>query len=114
MATSNPIVSGLPAYVEQHIAPLLSKSILGAKSAKLMNLLTGVKGPSALNILNNDVALQDASSCGWSESGTTDFSQRTLTPAYLKLRLPQVSRIFLLKRNGQTTSPSRLLLRLRR
>lgn len=85
MATTNPIVSGLPAYVEQHIAPLLSKSILGAKSAKLMNLLTGVKGPSALNILNNEVYLQDASSCGWSESGTTDFSQRTLTPAYLKV-----------------------------
>ena len=87
MATTNPITSGLPAYVEQHIAPLLTKTILGAKSAKMMNLLTGVKGPSALNIMNNDVILQDASSCGWTESGSTDFSQRTLTPAYLKVNM---------------------------
>lgn len=87
MATTNPIVSGLPAYVEQHIAPLLHKTILGAKSAKLMNLLTGVKGPSALNIMNNDVVLQDASACGWSESGSTDFTQRVLTPAYLKVNM---------------------------
>lgn len=87
MATTNPIVSGLPSYVEQHIAPLLSKTILGAKSAKLMNLLTGVKGPSALNILTNDVYLQDASACGWTESGSTDFSQRILTPAYLKVNM---------------------------
>ena len=95
MPTSNPIVSGLPAYVEQHIAPLLSKSILGAKSAKLMNLLTGVRGPSALNIMSNDVVLQDASSCGWNETGSTEFSQRTLTPAYLKVNMSFCDKLLL-------------------
>jgi len=87
MATVNPITSGLPAYVEQHIAPLLTKSILGAKSAKMMNLLTGVKGDAALNIMSNDVILQDASACGWSESGSTDFSQRVLNGKYLKVNM---------------------------
>lgn len=85
MPTSNPIVTGLTSYVEQNITELIAKEVLGAKSAKMFNLLTGVKGPSKLNLLATDIVLQDAHACGWTETGSTEISQRELNPAYLKV-----------------------------
>ena len=82
---ANPIVTSLPKYVEQHILPLISKSVLGSKSASLFNLLTGVKGDTALNLLATDVTLQSAKTCGWNADGTTTLSQRIVKPAYLKV-----------------------------
>lgn len=82
---ANPIVTGLTEYVEQDITGLIAKQALGAKSAKMFNLLVNVKGPSELNLLTTDPVLQDAHSCGWSASGSTEISQRLLNPAYLKV-----------------------------
>lgn len=82
---ANPIVTSLPKYVEQHILPLISKSVLGSKSAGMFNLLTGVKGDTALNLLATDVTLQSAKTCGWNADGTTTLSQRSVKPAYLKV-----------------------------
>ena len=82
---ANPIVTGLPAYVEEHNLPLLAKAILGSKSIGMLNVTTSVKGPTALNLLSTDVVFQDGSDCGWNASGNTELSQRVLNPAYLKV-----------------------------
>ena len=84
---ANPIVTGLTAYVEQEIIKdkLIAKTALGAKSAKMFNLLVNVKGPSTLNLLATDPVIQDAHSCGFTASGSTEISQRLLNPAYLKV-----------------------------
>jgi len=84
---NSPIVTGLPSYVEQNTLPLIAKAALGAKSAKMFELQTGVNGPTALNLLNTTVVFQDGSNCGWQESGNTELSQRTLTPAVLKVNM---------------------------
>lgn len=80
----NPIVSSLPAYVEQNRSELIAKSVLGSKSASLFNLYSGIKGDTTLNLIATDVVLQDASECGFTPSGSTTLSQRILKPAYLK------------------------------
>ena len=84
---ANPIVTGLPQYIEEHNLPLLAKAILGSKSIGMLNVTTSVKGPTALNLLSTDVVFQDGSDCGWSASGNTELSQRVLNPAYLKVKL---------------------------
>lgn len=84
---ANPIVSGISQYVDENKTGLIAKSVLGAKSASLFNLMSGVKGPATLNLLNTDVVLQDGSECGWSASGSSEISQRVLTPAHLKVNM---------------------------
>lgn len=79
--------NALPDYVEQHRLPLIAKSILGAKSAKLFTKQTGVKSESALNLLDTTVVFGDGSDCGWNEAGETKLSQRTLKPAQLKVNM---------------------------
>lgn len=82
---SNPIVTSLPAYVEQHKTDLIAKSVLDGRTVNYVNLLTEVVGPTSLNLVDTDVVLQDGSDCGFSDAGTTTLSQRILTPAVLKV-----------------------------
>lgn len=82
---ANPIVTSLPAYVEQQRLPLIAKSVLGAKSASLLTLQTGVKGPTAINLISTDVEFGDGKACGWASKGSTSLTQRTINPAILKV-----------------------------
>ena len=81
---ANPIVTSLPTYVEQHKSELIAKSVIDGKTVNRLNLMTGVIGPTTLNLVNTDVVLQDGSVCGFSASGDTTLTQRVLTPAVLK------------------------------
>lgn len=86
MATLNPIVTGITGYVEEHRSELLSKAMLDGKSRRAFNLMTDVKGPTSLNIMDTDIVFQDLS-CGWNEEGSTEFSQRILTPKALTVNM---------------------------
>ena len=86
MATSYN-VSALPNYVDQMRPALIAKSVIGAKSASLFNLQTGIKGPTALNLISSEIVFGDGSACGWSESGSTSLSQAVLTPRALKINM---------------------------
>lgn len=89
MATLNPIVSGLTAYVDDQANKdqLISKAVLGANSTAYMNLNTGVKGKTNIHIMNTDVQLQDGSTCGWNEAGSTEFSSKTIDPKFFKVNM---------------------------
>ena len=80
-------VTALPDYVDQHRAELIAKAVLTAKSADLFTLLTGVKGPTALNRISSEVVFGDGAACGWTESGSTSLTQRVLTPKALKVNM---------------------------
>lgn len=82
---ANPIVTSLPAYVEEHRLPLVTKTIAGAKTAGLVQLETDVKAKTALNILVTDVKFGDGEACGWDDAGTSTLSQRYIDPAFLKV-----------------------------
>ena len=80
-------VNALPNYVDQHRPDLIAKAVIGAKSANLFTLLTGVKGPTALNLIGSEVVFGDGSTCGWNDAGETTLSQRVLTPRALKVNM---------------------------
>ena len=86
MATLNPIVTGITGYVEEHRSELLSKAMLDGRSRRAFNLMTDVKGPTALNILDTNVVFGELQ-CGWNESGSTEFSQRKLEPKALSVNM---------------------------
>lgn len=84
---ANPIVTSLPAYVEEQRLPLLAKSTLGSKSAKLFNVMTDVKGDTALNLVDTEVVFGSGADCGWNESGSTTLSQRVMNAKPLKVNM---------------------------
>ena len=87
MATTNPNVDAIVGYVEQQRVPLIGKSVLGAKAPQSFNLMTGVKGTTALNIINADPALQCGNACGFTSENDTTFSQREIEPIPFKVNM---------------------------
>lgn len=85
MASYN--VTALPDYVEQNREVLIAKSVMGSKSANLFSLQTGVKGPTALNLLDTEVVFGDGKSCGWDDAGESTLTQRVLDPAAIKVNM---------------------------
>jgi hypothetical protein len=62
---------------------------LGAKTASLIksagNVMVGVKSSEKINIMETDAIFQDGASCGFNASGSTTFTQRTVTPGKIKV-----------------------------
>lgn len=81
------IISTLPAYVEQNHDTLLRGAVLGAESAKMFTLQTGVKTKTALNLLNTSVVFQDGRGCGFNAKGTSNISQRTISAPIVKVNM---------------------------
>ena len=81
------IVNTLPAYVEQNHDTLLRSAVLGAESAKMFTLQTGVKTNTALNLLNTSVVFQDGSGCGFNAQGESKVSQRKISAPIVKVNM---------------------------
>ena len=71
-------VTALAAYVEQEDFALMSQMQATGGMQDIAKIQVGIKGSSALQFMNTDVVFQ-ADSCSRSASGTTTFSQRTIT-----------------------------------
>ena len=78
-------VTALAAYTKANETQLLTKALFGAKSISLFTPQIGVKSTQQVNTMDTDAVFQ-ADSCGWSASGTTTFSGRTLTVAAIKVQ----------------------------
>ena len=82
---ANPIVTALPNYVEEHRLPLIAKSVLRGKTIELVQIETGVKSDTALNLISASVTFGDGSSCGWTPTEGVTLSQRKLVPVFIKV-----------------------------
>lgn len=80
-------VSSLTDYVSQDKLKLISKAILGGRTMKIVNLQTGVKGKVGINILDVDPIIYKSGTAGFTASGTTTLTQRTLDVQGLKSNL---------------------------
>lgn len=78
-------VSALNNYVEEKRLPLIAKSVLSGKTIELVQLETGVKQDTALNLLSASVEFGDGSDCGWDATNGVALSQRILKPTFLKV-----------------------------
>jgi hypothetical protein len=83
-------VSTLTNYTKENEALLVSSSVLGAKTAALIksagNVMVGVKSAETINIMDTDAFFQAGGTCGWNASGTTSFTQRTVTVGKVKVQ----------------------------
>ena len=82
-------------YVDESNESLIAKTVLGGQSVGLFNLQTGVKGATAINLLNTDVTLQSALECGFTPVGASKISRRILDPVYLKVNMEWCDKNFL-------------------
>ena len=78
-------MSALTAYVEQNRGELLGPAVLRGTTLDIIRHQPGVKGSAAINILNVGVAFRDGSTCGFTDSSTDAFSQRTIETKMIEL-----------------------------
>ena len=83
-------ISTLSNYTKENEAQLVTSSVLGAKTAALIksagNVMVGVKSAETINIMDTDAFFQAGGTCGWNASGTTTFTQRTVTVGKIKVQ----------------------------
>lgn len=81
-------VSGLTDYVENKKDVLIRDVVLGAIAGDTIGKLalqTGIKTKERLNYLNADPVLQAGRGCGFTASGSTQFSERDIETAIFKV-----------------------------
>ena len=80
--------SGLSAYTKQLVKPLLTSAVFEAKTQQLILangiVIPNVKSSVAIPLMETD-AVFAAQSCSFDASGTTTFSQRTITVGKIKV-----------------------------
>lgn len=81
-------VSALSAYTKDNLDELIFASMFDAKTASLIKsggtIRTGIKSAENIQIIANGAGWQ-ADSCGFTSSGTTTFTQRTITVGKVKI-----------------------------
>lgn len=98
MATSYTLTnldSKLKNYLSANKDQLISNAIFNSKSSKLFTLQTGVKNPTAIVRLDTSINLADGKACGFSATDADVFSNRILTPEFLKLNKQYCAKDFL-------------------
>lgn len=78
-------VEALNNYVDEKRLPLIAKSVLTGRTVDLVQLETGVKQDTALNLLSAEVEFGDGSACGFNGTNGVTLSQRLLKPVFLKV-----------------------------
>lgn len=81
-------LSSLTAYTRQGIQPLLTSAVFGARTQELIMkggiVLPNVKSSQAIPLMDTD-AVFATQSCSFDASGTTTFTQRTVTVGKIKV-----------------------------
>jgi len=78
-------VTGLASYTKANERELLTKSLFSAKSISLATKMPNVKSAMQVNVMDTDAVFQSGTSCGFSASGTTTFSNRTMTVSPIRV-----------------------------
>ena len=83
--TISDLDSRLKSYLETNGVEILTKALFNSESAKYFNIQTGVTAETPIIRLDSAITLADASSCGFSATGTDTFTNRLLSPKFLKV-----------------------------
>jgi hypothetical protein len=82
-------VSALTDYTIQNEKLLVTKSLFDAKTQQVIqasgNVMAGVKSSETINVLTSDAVFQAGGTCGFNSSGSTAFTQRTVTVGKFKV-----------------------------
>jgi len=78
-------LTGLPAYVDEQREELIERLVFKGKTLPMLAPLTGVKSATDVHRLNDSVIFADGDSCGFTATGDTTLSRRTLTVGRIKV-----------------------------
>lgn len=88
MASTNFVVSSLPAYVQDNKDLIIKNfALVGTASRQRFGIQTGIKTSAYLNYLELNPTLQDGKGCGFTASGSATLTQRTITTAIIKVNM---------------------------
>ena len=88
MATDYTITSldsRLKTYLETNGVEVLTKALFNSESAKYFQVQTGVTAEQPIIRLDSTITLADASNCGFTATGSDTFTNRLLSPKFLKV-----------------------------
>ena len=88
MATDYTITSldsRLKTYLETNGVEVLTKALFNSESAKYFNIQTGCTAEQPIIRLDSTITLADASNCGFTATGSDTFTNRLLSPKFLKV-----------------------------
>lgn len=77
--------SRLKTYLETNGVEVLTKALFNSESAKYFQIQTGVTAEQPIIRLDSSITLADASTCGFTATGSDTFSNRLLSPNFLKV-----------------------------
>lgn len=72
-------------YLETNGVEVLTKALFNSESAKYFNIQTGVTAEQPIIRLDSTITLADASTCGFEATGSDTFTNRLLSPKFLKV-----------------------------
>lgn len=75
----------LKTYLETNGVEVLTKALFNSESAKYFNIQTGVTAEQPIIRLDSTITLADASTCGFEATGSDTFTNRLLSPKFLKV-----------------------------
>ena len=75
----------LKTYLETNGVEVLTKALFNSESAKYFNIQTGVTAEQPIIRLDSTITLADASTCGFTATGSDTFTNRLLSPKFLKV-----------------------------
>ena len=83
--TIDALDSRLKTYLETNGVEVLTKALFNSESAKYFNIQTGVTAEQPIIRLDSTITLADASTCGFEATGSDTFTNRLLSPKFLKV-----------------------------
>lgn len=83
---ANPNIDAIKGYVDEAKLGLIGKIFNANDTIPHLNLQSGIKGATQLNLLDTSVKFADGTVCGWDPKGADTFSKRVLTPALIKVQ----------------------------
>ena len=88
MASTNFVVTSLPAYVQDNKDLIIKNfALVGTASRQRFGIQTGIKTSAYLNYLELNPTLQDGKVCGFTALGSATLTQRTITTAIIKVNM---------------------------
>ena len=83
--TINDLDTRLKNYLETNGTEVLTKALFNSESAKYFQIQTNVTAETPIIRLDSSITLADASTCGFEATGSDTFSNRLLSPKFLKV-----------------------------
>jgi hypothetical protein len=77
----------LVGYIDEQSFPMVTKALIGGRTASMLTPQLGVKGKTKINLMDVDVTMQGGSGCTWNAIGDIDLSQREIDAQQVKINM---------------------------